>query len=365
MDWCEASSPHPVGNLSERGLRHGSLHRRGLDVADEGGLMPGDTHATPAGQVIAIGASAGGVDVLRTLLRDLPEDFPAPVLIVLHLLATGNSVLPRIIGRDCPLPVAFAEHGQSLDGGRVYVAPPDHHLEVSAGGVVVLSHGPRENGTRPAIDALLRSAARSYGARAVGVVLSGNLDDGSAGLTELVKAGGIAIVQDPADAAYPDMPRNAIEHATPQHVLPLRDIPAMLIDLADARAEGADIVPEMVAGDDVRPARNSEWGMSCPDCNGVLHQVGTRPLQFRCRVGHFWTQDSLMDERDVQIENALWIAVRSLEEKKELLERMAKQRESSGHRHSAALVRARVADTDTALTVLRDLLLRPVGASNA
>lgn len=327
--------------------------------------MPGEMHAMTAERVIAIGASAGGVDALRALLAEIPDNPTVPILIVLHLPATGNSVLPKILGRSCRLPVAFAEHGQPLAGGRVYVAPPDHHLVVSPG-VAELSHGPRENGTRPAIDVLLRTAARSYGTRAIGVVLSGNLDDGSAGLKDVVAAGGVGVVQDPVDAAYPDMPRNAIDHATPQHVVPLRKIAGLLADLIESPVEGADIMPDIVVGgDDVRPAENSAWGMSCPDCNGVLHQVGTGPLRFRCRVGHAWTQESLMDERDVQIENALWIAVRSLEEKKELLERMAKQSESSGRTHSTALIQADAAATDSALTVLRDLLLRPVGASRA
>lgn len=324
--------------------------------------MTGGTHAMRAERVVAIGASAGGVDALRMLLARLPRDMTAPVLIVLHLPALGNSVLPRILDRRCPLPVAFAAHGQPLVGGRVYVAPPDHHLVV-AKGAVDLSHGPKENGSRPAIDVLLRTAAAVYGPRVIGVVLSGNLDDGSAGLKEVVATGGVGIVQDPEDAAYPDMPRNAIGHAAPQHVLPLNGIADLVSELSEVPVEGTDM-SDITTGESVTRIDSSGWGMSCPDCNGVLHQVGTNPLQFRCRVGHAWTEHSLMDKRDTEIENALWIAVRSLEEKKELLERMAKQSEAGGWTHSEAMLRARASQVDTALGNLRDLLLQPSRTSH-
>ncbi|HEX6443802.1 MAG TPA: chemotaxis protein CheB [Streptosporangiales bacterium] len=321
--------------------------------------MSGIAGATRAERVIAIGASAGGVDALQTLLARVPTDLTAPVLIVLHLPATGNSVLPRILERRCPLPVAFAGHGQPLVGGRVYVAPPDHHLVVVEG-AVELSHGPKENASRPAIDVLLRTAAAIYGPRVIGVVLSGNLDDGAAGLKDVVTAGGVGVVQDPNDAAYPDMPRNAIRHASPQYVLPLSGISDLLEELGTTPVEGAQTMPDIETSDPVT-GDNSGWGMSCPDCSGVLHQVGTNPLRFRCRVGHAWTEHNLMDKRDDEIENALWIAVRSLEEKKELLERMAKQSEAGGWRHSTSMLRARATNVDTALTVLRDLLLQPTG----
>jgi two-component system chemotaxis response regulator CheB len=183
-----------------------------------------------AGDLIVIGASAGGVGALLRLAPELPRDWSAAVAIVIHVPPRSTSNLPAILGREARLSASFARHDESIEAGRIYVAPPDHHLVV-ADGVFRLSAGPQENRYRPAIDVLFRSAARSWGARCIGVVLSGHLDDGTIGLVAIRRAGGIAVVQDPADAECPSMPRSALENAGADHCVPLAELGSLLQQL--------------------------------------------------------------------------------------------------------------------------------------
>jgi two-component system, chemotaxis family, protein-glutamate methylesterase/glutaminase len=179
--------------------------------------------ARPNRDIVVVGASAGGVEALGTLVSELPADLPAAVFVVLHMLPAGGSLLPEILGRASGLPVHAAVHGEPIERGRVYVASPDRHLLIAAGRVE-LSDDPAEDGHRPAVNPLFRSAARAYGARVVGIVLSGALDDGAAGLKEIVGKGGAAIVQDPSDALYGSMPRAALEACPDARVVPIADM---------------------------------------------------------------------------------------------------------------------------------------------
>lgn len=208
--------------------------------------------------VVVVGASAGGVDALRELAAHLPPGFPAAVLVVLHVPASGRSVLPQILAREGVLPAAFAEHGQEIRRGRIYVAPADHHMLVQ-GGCVRLTRGPRERGHRPAINALFRSAARAAGSRCIGVVLSGLLDDGAAGLRVIKEGGGAAVVQDPDDALFPSMPRAALALTLPDRVVPAAGIADALCELIEAPLPPAphpQALREMLsaAGEAVAPA---------------------------------------------------------------------------------------------------------------
>jgi two-component system, chemotaxis family, protein-glutamate methylesterase/glutaminase len=320
----------------------------------KGESVPGDGQRNGHG-VIVIGASAGGVEALRNIAAGLPEDLASSVFVVLHLPPGGTSVLPAILARAGDLPASHPTDGEKIENGHIYVAPPDNHMLIEDG-VVRLARGPRENGHRPAIDPLFRSAARSHGARVIGVILSGVLDDGTAGLAAVKAAGGRTVVQDPADALYPAMPESAIAYVTPEHVLETTAIAPLLSELAGQAPPEAPEVwaePELVleetlvaadrsASDAPQPGEPS--GFTCPECSGALWQADEDGVpRFRCRTGHQFSLETLLAAQSDSIEAALWSAVRALEERSAMLRRVA-QRMSSRGNTSAAFRYARQAD---------------------
>ena len=317
--------------------------------------------------VIAVGASAGGVEALRALVGGLPADYPGAVLVVLHLPRDAPSALHLILDRSGPLPATTAVDGEQIRPGRVYVAENDHHL-IIIDGHIRLSHGPAENGHRPAIDPLFRSVARAYGPRAVGVVLSGTRDDGAAGLAGIVARGGTAVVQDPVEALYPAMPRAALAQAPTEHVASAAElggliakitsmappdlVPAPRDDVLDSEVEMADLAS--ITTDEFAPPA----GFGCPSCGGSLFQIDDGPVsRYRCRVGHAWSSESLLDEQALALEGALWIALRALEEKSALSRRMAttgagRQASTGARFHTIA------SEADAAAATIRRLIAR-------
>lgn len=285
--------------------------------------------------VVAVGASAGGVEALRALVGGLPPDFPGAVLVVLHVPREGPSALAKILDRSGPLPATTAVDSERLRHGHVYVAPNDHHLIVLDDHIRI-TRGPAENGHRPAIDPLFRSVARAFGPRAVGVVLSGARDDGAAGLATIASRGGITVVQDPLDALYPWMPQAAIQRVAVDHIAPAAKIGGILtgitaMDLPDRCEDTHDAMLDAeVAMSGLAAVTSDELatlpaGYGCPSCGGSLfeiEQAGTVP-RYRCRVGHAWSPESLLDEQALVLEGALWMALRALEEKSALSRRMA------------------------------------------
>jgi two-component system chemotaxis response regulator CheB len=212
------------------------------DVETPLGGPPQESHPADQRDIVVIGASAGGVEALRTLVQGLPADLPAAVFVVLHMLPRSTSRLAQILDRRCRLTVAAAVDGEPIERGRVYVAPPDHHMLLELGHVR-LTRDPRENGHRPAVNPLFRSAAQEHGPRVIGAVLSGALDDGTAGLKMIVDRGGAALVQDPADALYPSMPRSALENEPAARAVPIaamaEAVRAMIDGLPEADGTGA------------------------------------------------------------------------------------------------------------------------------
>jgi two-component system chemotaxis response regulator CheB len=289
--------------------------------------------------VAGIGASAGGVDALLRLLRHLDGDLPAALLVVLHVPATGRSLLAPILDRRTDLQVRVPEDGEEPAPGRVYVAPPDRHLVV-VDGRLQLGRGPKENAVRPAVDPMLRSLAAAYGADAVAVILSGALGDGSSGALAVRSAGGTVIVQDPADAAVPSMPESALRAVgRADAVLTAAAIGDALTQLADGRllvrenARVASARDRSEEGPD-RPS-GPPTSLTCPECQGPLWQLEEGELvRYRCRVGHGYSEDSLIIEQGSAVEAALWSALESLEERAEFLARVA-------HRHGAGRPRLR------------------------
>jgi two-component system chemotaxis response regulator CheB len=319
--------------------------------------------------IVVVGASAGGVEALQQLLRELPPELPAAVLVVLHMPVSARSALPAILDRACALPVRQATDGAPLQLGTVAVAVPDRHLMV-VDDHVVLSRGPRENSHRPAVDVLFRSAARAAGRRVVAVVLSGALDDGTAGMIAVRARGGIGIAQEAADAMYPSMPQHAAEIGGADHVLPVEKIGHLLeellaedVDHGDEPAPSGlmDTETAMAAldGDAVdsedRPGVPSGFG--CPSCHGALFSITEGGMErFRCRVGHAWSPEALAAEQSQALESALWMALRGLEERAALSLRMGERAEGRGHRLSAQTFRQRHDEAREAAALMRRML---------
>jgi two-component system chemotaxis response regulator CheB len=329
----------------------------------------------PGRDIIVVGASAGGVEALVQLVGVLPANLPAAVFVVLHVPPHGTSVLPNILRRKGPLPADHARDGEPIQNGRIYIAPPDFHMLVRNGSVR-LARGPTENSHRPAIDPLFRTAARRYGRRVVGVVLSGVLDDGTAGLISIKQQGGLAVVQDPGDALYPGMPQNAIENVAVDHALPVDEIGPFLARFATEPLPTPPVpavTPEMELETDMaeleldamqdldRPGVPS--GFACPDCGGALWELHDGDLvRYRCRVGHAWSPDSLLARQSDGLEAALWSALRALEERAALATKMAERADQRGYDLVASKFREQIGEAEGHARVIRNVLLSKRGS---
>jgi two-component system chemotaxis response regulator CheB len=318
--------------------------------------------------IIVIGASAGGVEAITAVISDLPRDLRASVFVVLHM-SRGRSMLAEILSRAGRLPAAQPTDGETLQYGRVYVASPDRHMVIDDG-VVRMVHSAAENGVRPAVDPLFRSAARAYGTRVVGVVLTGNLDDGTAGLAAIKGAGGVTIVQDPDEAFAPGMPRSAMTAVDVDHVLPLRDIPVILTALTQETTSPPPLVPPsahlrpmepdlgqapLALEPKDRPGRVSV--LTCPECHGTLWEADEeRILRFRCRVGHVYSAESMLSAQTDEVDRALWISLRTLEERVALTCRLADRARRREHHWVAKAFEQRARDAEAEAGSVRELL---------
>ena len=319
----------------------------------------------PKRDIIVVGASAGGTEVLADLVHELPPDLPAAVFVVIHFPAFANSLLPRILNRAGTLPAIHAEDGMPFQPGHIYIARPDCHLTLRDGRMSV-SKGPKENNSRPAIDPLFRTAARVAGKRTIGVVLSGNLNDGTAGLLAIKQHGGIAVVQSPDTAQYPGMPRSAVDHVPVDYVVAVEAMPALLVRLSRGEAgseEASPMVPEeLLSGEEEALAdRETQPGtpstMTCAECHGTLWEAREGDLiHFRCRVGHAYTAESLLAHQADQLEAALWTALRSLEEHAALSRRLAARASGRGHSHSASAFTEQAMDAEHHASTIRHVL---------
>jgi two-component system chemotaxis response regulator CheB len=319
----------------------------------------------PGQAIIVVGASAGGVEALLTLAGVLPPDLPAAVLVVLHTSARP-SALPRLLGRRGPLPADQATDGAPLQPGRIYVAPGEHHLLVARGHLHVVQ-GPQENGFCPAVDPLFRSAAKAYGPHVIGVILSGHLDDGTAGLLAVKRHGGLAVVQDPDEAFAPGMPRSALAYVAVDYTLPLASMGPLLGRLAAVVAEAAehmpDDAPEMASADhgvlDVTDGgEGTPAPFSCPACGGVLSEVRDGGLVcFRCQVGHRFSPESIAADQQAALGHTLWRALTALNERVLLLQHLAREarrrRDPLARRRFEAQARAAEVQKEQMRQVLR------------
>jgi two-component system chemotaxis response regulator CheB len=306
-------------------------------------------------RVVVIGASAGGLEPLVTIARDLTPNLDAALFVVLHSSPRSPGLLPEILGRSGGLPAAFASDHEAIRRSRIYVAPADRHMLLTPEGIR-LSHGPKENGFRPAVDPLFRSAADSFEGNAIGVVLSGGLSDGAAGLRAIKQSGGFAIVQDPEEAPFQSMPASALEMGPVDYSLPAADIGRMIVDLVrnPRRPEVAPNDPETL-GHSAEP-QTPPSSFTCPECHGALWEVHGKSPQFRCRVGHSYSVSRLLEMQDDGVERALFAALRAMEESGSLSRRLG---EDASLRNQAATARyflQRASEKERHAEVLRQVL---------
>lgn len=325
----------------------------------------------PGHDIIAIGASAGGVEVLRSLVKQLPGDLPAALFVVIHIPSDHPSLLPTLLNHGGGLLAFHPTDGTPIRNGCIYVAPPDHHLIVE-GPIVRVVRGPRENRSRPAIDPLFRSAAAGYGPRVVGVVLSGSLDDGSAGLRAIKHHGGITVVQDPEDASFREMPESALATVQVDYCLRATDMAQRLIELAhrppghsETNSNDTSIEMEIRAmevsikrmADDNRPGTSSPY--SCPDCGGVLWEMDDEGLlRFRCRVGHAFLINGMLAAQSDAVERALWMALKTLEERVSLLRRMIRNADANAHMYLVKRFSEELHNAEEGATAIRKALIQ-------
>lgn len=297
--------------------------------------------------IIAVGGSAGSMDALKRIVRALPPDFPAAVFVVIHLSARTRSYLPELLQKSTSMLVVQASNGAPIRRGTIYVTPPDRHLIISQNHIH-LSRGPKEGLQRPSINVAFRSASAAYGERVIGVLLSGMIDDGAAGMWEIGRRGGVTIVQDPSEAPFPSMPLNALNDAVVHHSLPVAEISRVLGRLVQEELDPTSRTKEAPEG-----SMDRFSGFTCPECRGPLFETA-HPAEFRCRVGHVMSLKTLFEEHTSTQERKLYEAIVALEEGADLAERMAMvevgeeqhelRKEADQLRHSAGVIRKLIED---------------------
>ncbi|MBA2286337.1 MAG: chemotaxis protein CheB [Ktedonobacteraceae bacterium] len=348
----------------------------------------------PGHDIIVIGTSAGGVEALVELVKSLPRGLPASIFVVLHIPPHSLSALPDILSRAGPLPARHPSDEEAIVPGRIYIAPPDHHLLLERDQMRVI-RGPRENRHRPAIDPLFRSAALTYGSRVAGVILTGALDDGTAGLLAVKRQGGLTIVQNPDEALFPDMPRSALAHVDVEYVLPLAAIGPLLTRIVRQRDGGApltgilpsatlspdtlpvDVLPANTMHVDASPKdMHTEIGIvemnmphdtqppgapsafSCPECGGVLWEIyDEHLLRFRCQIGHSFSVESMLAEQSDTLEKTLWAALKILDERIELSCHMIKQARDRNQARLVQYFQRNMQETEQHASLIRQILL--------
>jgi two-component system chemotaxis response regulator CheB len=321
--------------------------------------------------IVVVGGSAGGLDGIIELARGLPADLPASIFVVIHMSSSSPNYLGGILNRAGPLPAATVEHGEEFRPGRIYVARADYHLVLDSRRARAV-HGPKENRFRPAIDPLFRSAALGYGPRVIGVVLSGGLDDGTAGLWAIKTRGGLAIVQDPDEADVPSMPESALRQTRVDYCLRLADMAPILTRLVTTPAapdvfpvpDGLETETKIAMQEKALEAGLRELGepsmFACPECHGVLLRLlqSGGGLRFRCHTGHAYTAAALLAELTDGVEVALWSAIRSVEESALLMEHIADHVRLSGDAATASLYARKAGEARARAESVRETVFR-------
>lgn len=322
--------------------------------------------------IVVIGASAGGVEALRGFFRALPVTLDAAVLVVLHIPPHTPSHLDRVLANATQLPVVIAKDGQLIEHGRIYVASADRHLMVTPEGIR-LSRGPKEGRARPSVDVLFRSAATTFGSRVIGVILSGALDDGTAGLWAIKDHQGKALVQIPSEAMHASMSESAISNVQVDFVGTVEALAAKVGELvgtaAPAVTDTAFSLHRSMENDIAMEGNALKAGVmdlgrvskyTCPDCHGVLMQIEEGPIvRFRCHTGHAFSLKTLIAEINEAIDNSLWATLRAVEERVMLLRQMEQLAQASGTSDEVTKLRKQADESEKRLQPLRELVLDP------
>lgn len=322
--------------------------------------------------LIVIGASAGGLEVIKKLVKELPKNLGAAVLIVWHMSPDVRGILPYILNRQGTLEATNAYDGEEIQINRIYVATPDHHLVVE-GDKMRVTKGPKENRFRPAVDPLFRSAAYYYGEHVIGVILSGALDDGTAGLWTVKECGGIALVQDPLEAEVPSMPRNALLHVDVDYTVPVAEMPRLLIQLVKDRAVSMPVtnmendnktnIEVQIAADESGlntgvMTLGELVPFTCPECHGVLTAIAEGTVKrYRCHTGHAFSMDTLLTAMTEYIEETLWTAIRSIKETTMLMNNVGDHFAEHNNPKLAALYFKKAKEAEQRAKVVRDVVI--------
>jgi two-component system chemotaxis response regulator CheB len=323
--------------------------------------------------IIVVGASAGGVEALTALVRQLPKDFAGSIFVVLHIPPYSESRLPEILSKAGPLEAIHPKDGQDIEPGMIYVAPSDHHMLIEKNKVII-KKGPKENRFRPSIDALFRSAAYSYGNRVIGIVLSGMLDDGTSGLWSIKRMGGMAIVQNPKDALQSQMPENVLEYVEADYTLNAADmgpfLAGMVIKPAPEKNKLSKEELDLLKMEIVIATKDDAFNMgimdmgvltpfTCPECHGALVRLEEGNLiRFRCHTGHAYTASSLLAEVTETVESMLWQSMRGMEEMVMMLRIIGDLYEKMKNKKAAALFRKKAKHSEERARIIHDSIFK-------
>lgn len=317
--------------------------------------------------IVVIGGSKGSHSALQQILPKLKPDLRASVFVVRHLPHDRTSHLAGSLKKFCPLPIVTAKDGMPIEPGKVCVVAPNHHLIILPTGIR-LGTGPKENMARPAIDPTFRSAAYSFGPRVIGVLLSGLMSDGAAGLLDIGRRGGRTIVQDPSDAEEHEIPDSALHVLKPDQVLPADLIAGRINDFSNELVEPVEpgdtdlqIEVEIAAGGRIGSRIVADIAqpsaLTCPTCKGVLSEISTRtPLRYRCQVGHAFAATDLIDRQQKALEEGLYVSMRLLEERASLVSRMAVDARRRGQTATATMYEERAKEYDEYANSIRQAI---------
>jgi two-component system chemotaxis response regulator CheB len=320
-------------------------------------------------RIIVMGASTGGFEAFRKITKDLPPNFDAPIFIVWHMSPDTHGILPDVLNSENTIYAAHAYDKEEIKPNRIYIAPPDHHLLIEKERVRV-TRGPKENRFRPAIDPLFRSAAYTYGNRVIGVILSGALDDGTAGLWTLKHYGGIAVVQDPMDAEVPSMPQHAMREVKVDHCVTISEMTDLLVRLSKEPIENVDFMKDEQTKKEIQIAAEEsamEKGVlnfgeltpfTCPECHGVLSRLhNDNIVRYRCHTGHAYSVDALMTSITEKIEDSLYSAIRGMDESIMLLNHIGDHLAESNQPKLAALYFRKAKEAEARSQIVRKTVL--------